>query len=163
MLEDQFSIWIENESLRPQLPLSTKCVFSLSLIEVKIHLCLCPTGGRFSWGDGEGLSSAHLPSKPALTMEETGPAQEKTPGLVSVCVCDTERAREMLINHVLVFWLTSQCVTNVSSSVAPLDAMQIAADVSVSLFSHPHTVGGEISSFWVTFTVSLFCFAPVLK
>ena len=50
-----------------------------------------PIGGRLSRGDGEGLSSADLPSQPPLSVEETGPAQEETPGLVSVSACPWPR------------------------------------------------------------------------
>lgn len=48
---------------------------------------VCPTGGRLSGSDGEGLSSADLPSQPTLSVEETRPAQAETPGLVSVSLC----------------------------------------------------------------------------
>lgn len=65
------------------------------------------------------MSSADLPSQPPLSVEETGPAQEETSGLVSVCV------------------FSSQCVTDVSSSAAPLDAMEKSSDVSVSSLSLP--------------------------
>ncbi|KAI4815105.1 hypothetical protein KUCAC02_005268, partial [Chaenocephalus aceratus] len=37
--------------------------------------------GRLSRGDGEGLSSADLPSQPPLSVEETWSAQEETSGL----------------------------------------------------------------------------------
>ncbi len=62
-----------------------------SVIELCVSVSVRPTGGRLSRGDGEGLSSADLPSQPPLSVEETGPAQEETSGLVSVsvslCVC----------------------------------------------------------------------------
>lgn len=83
---------------------------------------VCWTGGRLSRSDGEGLSSVDLPSQPPLSVEETGPAQAETSGLVSVslclCVCVT------VVQYVPLFLLTSQCVTDVSSSAASLDAME---------------------------------------
>lgn len=60
----------------------------LSPVTFELTVCaaLCPIGGRFSRRDGEGLPPAHLPPEPPLSVEEAGPAQEETSGLVSVCV-----------------------------------------------------------------------------
>ncbi len=145
-------------TLEPTLPSDChQMVFALCNWADSLRVCVSvrPIGGRLSRGDGEGLSSADLPPQPPLSVEETGPAQEETPGLVSDSVCVCVCACVTIVQCVTLFLLTSQCVTSVSSSAATLDAMEKS-----SLFSRPfvHMVEHIISSFCATFSVSLCLF-----
>ena len=81
---------------------------------------LCLIGGRLSWSNGEGLSSADLPPQPPLSVEETRHSQEETSGLVSGFQC------------VSMFLLICQCGNVVSLSASPLEAMEKSSHLCIN-------------------------------
>lgn len=76
-----------NKRFKPHLIILGTLLIFLGNMLACLCLSVCWTGGRLSGSDGEGLSSVDLPSQPPLAVEETGPAQAETSGLVSVSLC----------------------------------------------------------------------------